>query len=268
MDLESTIPFTDITLIQLITAIIILVVGWIVIKYLAKFIRRYIRKSPLPPLMEEFMGRIISVFLYVVLILVVLGTLGVDTGSAVLGLSAILGLVLSFGMQDTLNNFFAGVWIATLRPIAMGETVTVNGLTGKVDSVGIMSTVLITPDNTYITIPNKSVWGSPIVNSTRMPTRRAEVSVGTSYDGDINRAIQIAMDVMNSHPKVLEDPAPGVIVSELGDSSVNLSIRAWANTEDYWDVLFDLRKQIFGTYTKEGIEIPYPQMDVHMQKGG
>ncbi len=268
MNLESTIPFTDITLIQLITAVIILIVGWIVIKYVVKFIKRYIRKSPLPPLMEDFLARLFSVFLYVILIMVVVGTLGVNTGSAVLGLSAILGLVLAFGMQDTLNNFFAGVWIATLRPIAKAETVEVNGLKGKVETVGIMSTILITPDNTFITIPNKEVWGSPIINFTRMPIRRAEVGVGTSYDGDINRAIQIAMDVMKGHPKVLEDPEPGIIVSELGDSSVNLSLRAWTNTEDYWDVIFDLRKGIFETYTKEGIEIPYPQRDIHMHKGG
>lgn len=267
VSLDDTIPFTNITLMQLIVAIVILIVGWIVIRASRGFLKKSLRKTRLPPLVIEFLTRLLGVFLWVVIILFAVGALGFNTSAVVLGLSAILGLIIAFGMQDSFNNFFAGIWIALIRPLDKDEVVEVQGLKGKVSAVGIMSTELITPDNTYITIPNRSVWGEPIVNYTRMPIRRVDVSVGTSYGGDVNRATDIAMRLIKEHSLVLEDPAPAVVVTELGGSSVNLALRAWTRTEDYWTVMGDLTKGIFEEYTKEGIEIPFPQMDVHLDKG-
>ncbi|NYT12037.1 MAG: mechanosensitive ion channel family protein [Methanomassiliicoccales archaeon] len=268
VSLEDTIPFTDITLMQLIIAIAILIVGWIAIRVVKGVLRRTLVKTRLPALVVEFLTRLLSVLLWVVIILFAVGALGFDTSAVVLGLSAIMGLIIAFGMQDTFNNFFAGIWIAMIRPLDKDEVVEVTGLKGKVRAVGIMSTELITPDNTFITIPNRSVWGEPIVNYSRMPIRRVDVSVGTAYDGDVNRAIEVAMSFIKEHPLVLNEPAPAVVVTELGDSSVNLALRAWSETADYWTVMGDLTKGIFEEYTKEGIEIPFPQMDVHMDKGG
>lgn len=199
-------------------------------------------------------------------ILLAVRALGIEVGSVVIGLSAVIGLILGFGMQDTLTNLAAGVWIAALRPIDMGEVVEVAGKVGKVNAVGIMSTELLTPDNVLITIPNKLVWGNVITNYTRMPTRRVDVNVGVAYGTDLDKAIKIAMDLMQNHPKVLKDPAPTVVITELADSSINLQLRAWAKTEDYWTVKGDLTKGIYEAYMKEGIEIPFPQMDVHIKE--
>ena len=129
-----------------------------------------------------------------------------------------------------------------------------------------MATDLLTPDNKLITIPNKLVWGSPIVNATRMPTRRVDVDVGVSYDTKLEDALKVAMELMKDNSMVLADPAPAVVTTALADSSVNLQLRAWTNTEDYWGVKGALTNGILKAYKEEGIEIPFPQLDVHMEK--
>ncbi len=169
-------------------------------------------------------------------------------------------------MQDSLNNVAAGVWIASLRPLDKGEYVTVDGLSGTVDAVGIMATELLTPDNQFITIPNKLVWGSPIINATRMPTRRISVDVGVSYGTEVGKAVNVALDLMKGHSLVLDDPAPSVVTTELADSSVNLQLRAWTKTSDFWPVRNELINGIYDAFNREGVEIPFPQMDVHLDK--
>ncbi|OPX60644.1 MAG: Small-conductance mechanosensitive channel MscMJ [Methanomassiliicoccales archaeon PtaB.Bin134] len=268
MDLNDTIPYTNIELIQLIVALIILVVGFVAIKIIGKMLRRVMCKTHMPALLVDFLLRVLKVVLYVVLLLVFLGALGFEVNSALLALSAVIGLVLGFGLQDTMMNFFSGIWLALVRPIEKDEWITVNGFSGRVNAIGIMSTEMITADNVYITLPNKTVWGSPITNNSRMPTRRVDVSVGTSYSGDVNKAIGVAMELMSGHPKVHKDPAPVVIVTDLGSSSVNLSMRAWTDNADYWEVKGDLTKGVFEAFAREGIEIPFPQMDVHLARTG
>jgi len=264
--LEKQLPYLGVTPIQILTAILVLVVGWIVTKITVKSFKMALKKTNLPELIIEFLAKFLSALLYVAVILLAVRALGLETGSIVLGLSAVIGLILGFGMQDTLTNLAAGIWLAVLRPIDMSEVVEIAGKTGKVNAVGIMSTELLTADNVLITIPNKLVWGSVITNYTRMPTRRVDVNVGVAYGTDLDRAIKMAMELMEKHPKVLKDPAPAVVITELADSSINLQLRAWAKTEDYWTVKGDLTKGIYELYTKEGIEIPFPQMDVHIKE--
>jgi small conductance mechanosensitive channel len=263
--LGQTIPYTEITLMQVIVAIVVLIIGWLGAKLVIGVFKKELAKTKLPELIVEFLGRLFGVLLYVVVILLAVRALGIAVSSVVLGLSAVIGLILGFGMQDTLTNIFAGIWLAALRPIDKDDVVTTNGQTGKVSAVGMMATELLTFDNKFVTIPNKLVWGSPIVNFTRMPTRRVDVDVGVSYATDLDRAIPIAIELMKSHALVLDDPAPMVAVLELADSSVNLQLRAWAKTADWWTVLVDLRKGIFEAYRREGVEIPFPQMDVHLK---
>ncbi|NJF24175.1 mechanosensitive ion channel family protein [Thermococcus sp. Bubb.Bath] len=262
----SPLPYVGITPIQVITAVVVLIVGYIVTKLVVASFKRGLKRTKLPALVVEFLGRFLSALLYVAVILLTVRALGIGVGSVVLGLSAVIGMILGFGMQDTLTNLAAGVWIAALRPIDMGEVVEVAGKVGKVNAVGIMSTELMTPDNVLITIPNKLVWGSVITNYTRMPTRRVSVDVGVAYGTDLDRAVKIAMELMENHPKVLKDPAPGVAITGLGDSSINLQLRAWTKTEDFWDVKGYLTKAVYEAYMKEGIEIPFPQMDVHVRE--
>ena len=266
MNLDSTIPYLDITLFQVLMAVLILIIGWIVVKIVIVIMKKSLKKAGLPPLLRKFLGRILSIVLYLVIILAAASFLGLNVGSVIIGLSAILGLVLAFGMRDTFNNLAAGMWLATLRPFRENEHVEVNGLEGTVESVGIMSTELLKFDNTYITIPNGLVWGSPIINYTRMPLRRVDVSVGIAYESDVNKAVNIAMDFMKNIDVVKDDPAPAVTFSELGDSSVNLTIKAWTDSENYWSLRNQLTRGILEEYNEKGIEIPYPHLDVNMEQ--
>ncbi len=262
----NLIPYTNITLLKLIFAIAVLIAGLISVKILVYLFRKGIQKTKLPELTTQFLANFLSILLYVVVVLIFLKSLNFDVDSFVVGLSAIIGIVLGLGMQDTFTNITAGVWVAAIRPIDTGETVIVNGQTGKVRSVGIMSTELLTPDNQLITIPNKLVWGSSIVNMTRMPTRRASVDVGISYSSDIEQAIKIALDLMRMNPLVLQDPQPAVVTTELASSSVNLQLRAWTKTGDFMAVKNALTAGIFEAYRREGIEIPFPQMDIRVKE--
>lgn len=265
MNLDMMIPHTSVTIMQVLTAVIVVVVGLIVVKAIVAFFKRSMRKTKLSDVLVEFLSRFFSALLYILLILVVLSTLGVSVGSILLSLSAVVGLVLGFGMQDTVNNLASGTWIAALRPMDIGEVVTVNGMTGKVNAVGIMATELLTPDNVLITIPNGQVWGSAVVNMTRMPIRRVDVAVGIAYGNSVDKAVEVAMNLMKAHDLVLDDPEPAVVITELADSSVNLMLRAWTQTENYWGVKGALTKGILEGLPNAGLEIPFPQIDVHMR---
>lgn len=264
--LGNPLPYIGVTPMQIIIALVILIVGWIVIKLIVSAFKRSLERTKLSELIIEFLGRFFSILLFVALILLAVSALGIQTGSVVIGLSAIIGLVLGFGLQDTITNLASGIWIASLKLIDKGEFVKVSGETGTVSTVGIMATDFLTLDNKLITVPNKLIWNDVITIYNRMPTRRADVSVGVSYGTDLDRAVQIAMDLMKDHPKILSGPAPAAVILELGDSSINLQLRAWAKKEDWWNVFLDLTKEVYEAYEREGIEIPFPQMDVHLKK--
>jgi len=266
VNLGDPIPYISKSPLELTTALFILIFGWFAVKVIVASFRRAMAKVEFPELIEEFLARFLSILLYVSVGLLALNALGISTGALAISFSAIVGLILGFGMQDTLTNIGAGVWLAALRPFDKGEVVTLNGMTGKVVAIGVMATELITPENTVITIPNRLVWGSPITNYTKMPSRRAVIPVRISYKSSLDRAIEIAMKLMEEHPLVLQEPKPGVVISELSESSINLQLMAWAKTENFGKVKGDLIKGILEAYTSEGIEIPYPQMDVHLKK--
>ena len=263
--LEYELPFVGISIFQILVFVIALIVGFAIVKIIVKIFQASLKKQKLPPLVIEFMGRLINAIGSIAVLLFAIGILGFDVSSVVLGLSAVLGLILAFGLSESFHNFFAGIWLAVLRPINKDEVVTVSGVTGKVSAVGMMATEFHTPDNKFITVPNKLVFGSPIENMSRMPTRRVDINVGIAYGTSFDKAIQIAMRLMRKHPKILKDPAPSVATTELADSSVNLQLRPWSKTEDYWDVKDDITKGIHDEYLKAGIEIPFPQLDVHMK---
>ena len=264
--LDNTIPYTDISIFNIIIAILIIIIGFAIVKIVVSIFQSGLKKRKLPALVIEFLGRLIASLANIMVILLAVGALGFDVNSVVLGLSAIIGLILAFGLSESFHNFFAGVWLAALRPIDKDEVVSVSGITGKVSAVGMMATEFLTPDNKFITVPNKLVFGSPIENMTRMPIRRVDVNVGIAYGSAIDQAIRVAMRLMRSHSMVLKDPAPTVVSTELADSSVNLQLRPWAKTDDYWTVKDDITKGIHDVYLKAGIEIPFPQLDVHMKK--
>lgn len=265
-NLQEPLPLLGFSIWNIIMFIVVLIVGMIVVGIVGRSVKKSLLKGKATEILAEFTSRLIKIMLTIFVIFTALGFLGVDMGEYVLGLAVVLGFVLGFAMGDTLSNIAAGFMVAITKPFKSGDVVTISGETGAVQSVGISVTELNTPDNKRIIIPNKSVWGGNIINFTRHKTRRVDITVGVGYNDDLNLVIKTTMEVLKSHPKVLSDPAPQVNVSDHGDSAVGLVVRPWCKTEDYWDVLFDMKKALKEAYDKAGISIPYPQRDIHVTK--
>ncbi|RLG84643.1 MAG: mechanosensitive ion channel family protein [Thermoprotei archaeon] len=261
----SPLPFVGFSIYQLMLFIVWLIIGIIIVRVIVNIVRRALEKAKTPPLVAGLLVSIIKTIGYIVVVLSVLPIIGIDTSTVGLGLSAIIGLILGFGLQDTWANMAAGVWLAVIRPFDKGDYVEVAGHSGVVDGIGVMSTTLKTWDNVVITIPNKNIWGAPIVNYSREPIRRITLDIGVAYGTDLDKAINVAMEVIKNNPKVLSEPQPAVVVTELGDSSINLQLRAWVKKEDFGSTKAELIMTIYKEFGKAGIEIPFPQLDVHIR---
>jgi small conductance mechanosensitive channel len=190
---------------------------------------------------------------------------GVPIGPLLAG-AGVLGLVVAFALQDTLGNFASGVMILINRPYDTGDYITAGGVSGTVTSMTLVSTRLLTPDNRVILCPNNSIWGSTIKNHTAMPTRRMDLVVGVGYGDDLNKTQDVLLEVAKAHEMVLADPAPEVAVSNLGDSSVDFTVRVWVDTSNAVPFPMAIMKTIKQRLDTEGIEIPFPQRDVHMHQ--
>jgi len=265
--LEEPLPYLGISLWNIILAIVVLLVGFIIVKLVVAALKKWMIRAKLSEILAEFTSRIVRIILYVFVIGTALAFLGIEIGAALVSVSVVLGFVLGFALGDTLSNIAAGFMVAITKPFKKGDYITANGESGSVENVGISITELKTPDNKLVIIPNKSVWGGNITNFTRYSTRRVDMTMGVGYDDDLEKVIKTTLDVLKADKRVLKDPEPQVAVSEFADSSVNLVVRPWVKTSDYWGFFFDFQKAIKQRYDKEGINIPYPQMDVHLDKG-
>ena len=264
--LSSEIPMTGITFGNLLFALIVLVVGYIFVALIVRYIRRAMKKASMADLLVEFVSRVSKILLLLVVAMVSVSVLGFDVGSGLVSISVVFGFVFGFAFQDILGNLAAGFMIALTKPFKAGDYVDAAGNSGSIENVGISNTTLLTPDNKKIIIPNSKLWGDAIINYTAMDTRRIDITVGIGYEDDIGKAIKTAYEVVKSNKKVLEDPSPLVATDELGDSSVNLIIRPWVKTGDYWPAKQELLKKIKEGFDEVGINIPYPQTFVHLSK--
>jgi small conductance mechanosensitive channel len=199
-------------------------------------------------------------------VIAALSQLGIDTTSLVALLGA-AGLAIGLSLQSSLANFAAGVMLIVFRPFTKGDFVEVAGTSGSVDNISIFTTTLTTPDNKEVIVPNGSVIGNNIVNYSARPTRRVDMVFGIGYGDDIKKAKELLEQIVAADTRVLAEPAPVVALGELADSSVNFLVRPWVNAEDYWSVLWDTTETVKLKFDEAGISIPYPQMDVHLDKG-
>jgi len=213
-------------------AFIVLILAFLIARILISIFKRFLSRTKIPELASSFLVQLITALLYVAVLLAVLSSLGITVSSIVLGLSAVIGLILGFGMQDTLTNLGAGVWLAVLEPFKKDDFITVSGQTGYVKEVGLMSTELITADNIYIMIPNKMVWNSAIVNMSHLPTRRFDLNMTFNLVGDIDGTIKAVLAVLEKNSEVLQTPEPKIYISGLTAATADLHIRAWAGSED------------------------------------
>ena len=198
-------------------------------------------------------------------ILVALAQVGVSLGPALAGLG-VAGFILGFALQDTLGNFAAGGMILIYRPYDVDDFVEVTGVAGLVKKMNLVSTTIITFDNQTLVIPNSKIWGDVIKNVTAQKTRRVDLEFGISYGDDIEKAERVLREIVASHAKVLADPEPNIRLHKLGDSSVNFIVRPWTNTENYWDVYWDITREVKLRFDREGISIPFPQRDLHIHQ--
>lgn len=262
--LEEKLPLIGVSIWNILMFLAVLIIGVIVVKIVASMLKKWMLRAKLTEILAEFTTRILRLILYVFVIGTALGFLGIEIGAALVSVSVVLGFVLGFALGDTLSNIASGFMVAVTRPFKKGDYITANGESGTVQNVGISVTELTTPDNKHIIIPNKLVWGGNLTNFTKYPTRRIDLTMGIGYDDNIDKAIKATMDVLKQDKRILSDPAPQVAVSEMADSSVNLVVRPWVKTSEYWNVFFDVKKALKEKYDAEGLNIPYPQTDVHI----
>jgi small-conductance mechanosensitive channel len=265
--LNGNIPYLNVSVGEFIIAVIITVIVALVLFYVVLgIIRRSMERANFPPLLNNLFAKLIRMVIMLVVLLVFLSLIGFDTSSLVMAFSAIIGLVLAFGMSETVNNFVNGVMIAVNRPIEKDEYVIINGYEGTVDDVAMMFTRLITVDNKLVIIPNGKVWGEAIVNFSRLGIRRVEVDVSVAYGSDTGAVMEAALVMMRKHPLVIKEPEPAVFMKDLDDSAIVMQLRPWCASGDYWPVTNDVRTAIVNTLKETGITIPFPQMDVHIKE--
>lgn len=244
-------------------AILILVIGLWIIKMIAKAFNRVLEKRNIDASLAPFLKTLFYNLLLVLLVLSVLTSVGIQVTSFIAILGA-AGLAIGLALQGTLQNFAGGIIILTLKPFKVGDYIDGGGHSGSVQEIGIFQTLLLTPDNKKIILPNGALSNSGIVNYSAEENRRVDLVFGIGYDDDIKKAKEILIEIVNGDERVLKEPAPSVTVGSLGDSSVNFNFRPWVKGSDYWGVYWDMLETVKLRFDKEGITIPYPQRDVHM----
>ncbi len=247
---------------KVIGAIVVFAVGRFVAKWARRAMSRVLEKGNVDDTLVPFLTGMTYYLLMAFVVVAVLGMMGIQTASMIAVLGA-AGLAVGLALQGTLGNFASGVMLLVFRPFRVGDFIEAAGVAGSVEAISIFTTRLNTPDNVGIVIPNSAVWGSTIKNYAANDTRRIDLAIGISYDDDIGLAIRTIEQALQD-PRLLQDPAPTIAVSELGDSSVNIVVRPWCNREDYWGVRFDLTRRIKEDLERAGCSIPYPQRDVHL----
>jgi small conductance mechanosensitive channel len=252
---------------HLIVAFLIFVIGRMIANWITSMAKRAFRKGDVEPTLHRFLCKIIYYILMSGVILAAAGELGIQTTSF-LAIVGAAGLAIGLALKDSLSNFASGVMLILFRPFKVGDVVTAGGITGKVYQVDIFSTIIHTADNQRQIIPNSTITASVITNINAEETRRIDLVVGIGYDDDIKLAKTTLIDLMAADLRILTDPVAGVAVADLGASSVDLNVRPWVKTEDYWSVRGDLTEAIKVSFDEKGISFPYPQQDVHMFQTG
>lgn len=250
---------------KVVAAIAIFVIGRIIAKAVAKGISKALKLRNIDDTVSSFIHNLSYGALYVVVIIAALSQLGIQTASFITIIGA-AGLAVGLALQGSLSNFASGVLMIIFRPFKLGDYVEAGGKAGTVEDIQIFATQLKTPDNKVVIIPNSAIMDDSIVNYSRKTTRRVDLKIGVSYDAYLPDVKALLNKTVQANEKVLHDEGYKIAVLELADSSVNFVVRVWANTPEYWDVYFELTESIKLALDENGIAIPFPQMDIHMQK--
>ena len=250
--------------VSLLGALLFLGVGFWASKLIVKALRKMMERKKSDPGLISFVSSLANIALKVMIIISVMGMVGIQMTSFIAVLGA-AGVAIGMALQGTLSNFASGVMILVFKPYKVGDYVEAQGVAGFVKEIQIFNTILTTFDNKTIIVPNGVLATNTLTNYSKQPTRRVDWTVGVTYGTDFKVARDTIMRLLDADSRVLKDPQAFVSITELADSSVNIVVRAWVNSPDYWDVYFDFYNNVYSTFNAEGIEFPFPQMDVHLK---
>lgn len=248
---------------QLVLAILVLIIGLWIVNRVIRLMGAAMERSNTEPTLAKFLCNLSSVGLKALLLISVASMIGIETTSFIAVLGA-AGLAVGLALQGSLSNFAGGVLVLMFRPYKVGDVIDAQGVMGTVNEIQIFNTILKTPDNKVIIVPNGAISNGIITNLSMESTRRVDFVFGIGYSDDIGKAKATIERLINEDGRALSDPAPQIVVSELADSSVNITTRVWVNASDYWGLFFDLTEKVKLTFDQEGISIPFPQRDVHV----
>ena len=252
---------------KVIGAVIILILGRIAAGIGRGIVKRILDKAKTDHAVVSFVGSLTYIAILAFAVIAALAKFGVQTASFVAVLGA-AGLAVGFALQGSLSNFAAGILILVFKPYKIGDLIHAAGVSGTVREIELFSTVLSSPDNVKIMVPNSKIYGDVITNVSAYETRRVDLVIGIGYKASIDKAYEVIKALLDADSRILTDPAPQIAVSELADSSVNFVIRPWVKKDDYWAVKFELTQKIKQTFDENSIEIPFPQRVVHMVSDG
>lgn len=249
--------------IDLLLALVTLIIGLWIIKLIMRGIMKGMEKRGVEETLRKFLGSILGIILKIMLIISVISMVGVEMTSFVAILAA-AGLAVGMALSGTLQNFAGGVMLILFKPFKVGDFISAQGFSGSVFEIGIFNTILKSPDNKTIIIPNGGLATGPMTNFSTEPQRRVDFTFGIGYSDDIDKARGIIDGLIAADERILKDPAPFVAVSELADSSVNFVVRTWVESANYWGVFFDMTENVKKAFDNKGVSIPFPQTDVHV----
>jgi len=251
---------------KLIVAAIVLFVGWKLINFLNKLMKRFYERHQVDPSLQEFLHSLIDIILKVLLVLTVMGILGIQMTSFIAILGA-AGVAIGMALQGTLQNFAGGVIILLLKPYKVGDYIEQGSYAGYVESIQIFNTILRTLDSRKIIVPNTELATKSLVNHFNLPQRRISIPIGIAYGESVDKVKEVLLKVAAENPLVLQDPKPATArLENFGESSVNMTLYAWTLPENYWETLYSLNEEVYAAFKREGIEIPFNQMDVHIKQ--
>lgn len=250
---------------SILIAVLIYFIGRYLIKLVDKMLVKVMNRRKFLPEVQSFLSSVVHIALTILLVISVVSALGVETTSFA-ALLASAGVAVGMALSGQLQNFAGGVIILLLRPYKIGDYVEVGGIAGTVKAIQIFNTVLTTPDNKIITVPNGTISNGVLVNYSQMETRRVDWTFGVEYGSDVEKVKACVKRILDADARILKDPAMFIALSALADSSVNVTVRAWVNSADYWDVFFDINQKVYEQFNAEGIEFPFPQLTVHQAK--
>ena len=250
---------------KILAAIIVFVVGRLIIKLVKKWMANGLLSKRGDATLHSFLSNLVSVFLYFILIIFIISILGINTSSLV-ALLASAGLAIGMALSGTLQNFAGGVMIVLFRPFKVGDFISSQGFEGKVSEIQIFNTHLLTTDNKEVILPNGSLSTGVLTNFSKQGTRRVDWVFSVAYGDDYDHAKVVLKQLCADDPKIMKTPEPFVELMKLNDSSVDITVRAWVNADDYWPVFFAMNEKVYKTFAQEGLHIPFPQMDVHVKQ--